>query len=657
MKGVYFLIGVALFVACAFVFINEHGKFYESFDGTNTQATANSQQPNTSSPGTSPSASVVGGGVPSTTSSNTTPTPNANDTPQTPGSTTANPAVSTPSQQDLVGYIDAVSLFSMGVASKGGKDAVLAKLSPDDVSYFNTLYAEIAKIIQYSMAPVTFPYTSAQTANKTKEYIYANQYITVQLSNTPVGASTMRTFVQGSVAGITAPITAGGTNTGSGSASAGSGSSGSSASGSAGSAGAAGAGSGSASGGSSSSGSASGGSSASSSGSAAGGSSSSGPGGYSDYQSMFNQSMFPGNTTTVTGTAGGQGNQPLSGQFTMGGTPMSDYIQSSSTSPDMFAKGKKDAEMCDASDLQELIGLIKAFSDNLKSLNTSEPVIVARLQQVDKLLLDLKEIKQSVEQGKLAPDQIPIRVGDARNFLRQSGNLASQLPNLITSPAIDTTGKKPAAENTNNLQPNNLLDMANYLNGSISLSFDGDLYAREQMAQRVDKIVNMLRTKQITSSDAKHILQALTAIQGQLGPSNYQATDVFKSSWQMADTGSTSLKPGYIPDTDQLNKASDGGDDDIRPGSDSNSYLKRASSAYAAYNYNDLTAPDYKDKLVNLCSNVTKAGLDMGNIGCTNIQNVSPEYGYKGAYLMVCNRLKDTWGGSYPQMFGCPTSN
>ena len=135
--------------------------------------------------------------------------------------------------------------------------------------------------------------------------------------------------------------------------------------------------------------------------------------------------------------------------------------------------------MCDASDLQELIGLIKAFSDNLKSLNTTEPVIVARLQQVDKLLLDLKEIKQSVEQGKLAPDQIPIRVGDARNFLRQSGNLASQLPNLITSPAIDTSGKKPAAENTNNLQPNNLLDMANYLKGSISLSFDGDLYARE----------------------------------------------------------------------------------------------------------------------------------------------------------------------------------
>jgi hypothetical protein len=131
-------------------------------------------------------------------------------------------------------------------------------------------------------------------------------------------------------------------------------------------------------------------------------------------------------------------------------------------------------------------------------------------------------------------------------------------------------------------------------------------------------------------------------------------------------------KPGYMPDQDQLKKASDGGtlfmgastsslrdrgDDNIRPGTGTNSYLKRASSAYSAYAFNDSTAPDYKDKLVNLCANVTKSGLDMGNIGCTNIGNVGPDYGYKGAYLMICNRLEDTWGGSYPQMFGCPTKN
>jgi hypothetical protein len=323
----------------------------------------------------------------------------------------------------------------------------------------------------------------------------------------------------------------------------------------------------------------------------------------------------------------------------------------------MFAKDKKDAEMCDASNLQELIGLIKTFEDSLKSLSSSEPVIVARIQQIDKLLLDLNEIKQSIKQGKLAPDQIPIRVGDARKFLKQSSNLSSQLPNLITLPS--TPAQKPVGPlgNMNNLQPGNLLDMAKYLKGSITVNFDGDLYVREQMAQRVDKIVNMLQTKQISSSDAQNILQALNAIQGSLGPAKYQATNVFKSTWQPADIESTSVRPGYVPDEEQLKNASEGGHDNVRPGSNSNSYLKRASAAYAAYSYNDLTTPDYKEKLVNLCANVNKSGLDMGNIGCTNIQNVSPEYGYKGAYLMVCNRLKDTWGGSYPQMFGCPTSN
>ena len=666
MKGVYFLIAVVLFVACAFVFINEHGKFYEFFDGTNTGAMANSQSPYPSMPGIPGDPPPASSGAPATTTSNTTPLPSANDTPQTPGSTTANPAVSTPSQHDITGYIDAVSVFAMGVGTHGGKNETAAKLSPEDVSYFNTLYSEVAKLTQYAMAPVTFPYTSAQTAKKTKEYTYANQYITVQLPQIPVHTSTMRVFVNGSIvheltesttpstppntmtgstpppqpptgmgppqppstiSGVTTPAMMGGTLTTSGAPAPPPDTS-----------------------------------TLANGGMMGGGSMMGGAAnvGLTGTVPFMNQSMF-GNTTTVTGTAGGQGNQPLSGQFTMNGTPMSDFIQPSASSPEMFAHPKTDAQMCDPSDLQTLIGLIKAFIDSLKSLNTSEPVIVARIQQVEKLLLDLNEMKQSITKGKLAPDHIPIRVGDARKFLKRMSVTSSQLPNLITSPSVSpataaaAAGLKSAAGNMANLLPGNLLDMAKYLKGSITVNFDGDIYIREQMAQRVDKIVNMLKTQQITSSDAQNILQALTAIQGQLGPANYQATDVFKSSWQPADLGSPSMPPGYMPDVEQLNNASEGGDTTVRPGSDSNSYLKRASAAYAAYSYNDMTSPDYKEKLVNLCANVKKSGLDMGDIGCTNIQNVSPEYGYKGAYLMACNRLKDTWGGSYPQMFGCPT--
>jgi len=622
MKGVYFLIGIALFIACALVFLNEHGKSYEFFDGTASSpppagpappagATAGTP-PAGSTPPTGPpstgttdssgntvatdssgntvSTGAPSTGAPSTSTSNTTPT-NPNDTPQTPGSTTANPTVSTPSQSDLQAYIDAVVVFSMGVSALGGKNAVLSKLSPDDVSYFNTLFLEVSKLTQYAMAPASFPYTSAQTANKTKEYTHANQYIVSKLPNLLAGSSAMRAYVQDKITGITS---------------------------SAASASASGAGS-------------------------ASGASGSGAG-----------AGLAGNTTTATAYPGGQGNQALSGQFTMNGNPMSDFVHSTANGAG-FAPGKKDSDMCDPSDLQSLITSVKVISEQLKSLNTTEPVIVARIQNIDRLLLDLNEIKQSLQQGKTTPDQIPIRVGDARNFLQQSNKLETQLPNLISMPAVPDAGaSKPA---TTQASPQNLLEMAKYLKGSISLHFDGDLYAREQMAKRVDKITNMLETKKISSRDAENILQALTAIQGQLGPSNYEQLDVFKSKWSPTGGVSSESKPGYMPDPEQLKKASDGGDDNIRPGTGTNSYLKRASSAYSAYALNDSTAPDYKDKLVNLCANVTKSGLDMGNIGCTNIGNVGPDYGYKGAYLMICNRLEDTWGGAYPQMFGCPSKN
>ena len=623
MKGVYFWIAVALFVACALVFINDHGKTYEFFDGTTGAGSAGSSAGSgagstagsgagssagagstagsganvTDSSGNSVDASGntvttgtaagTGGGTPSTSTSNTTST-NANDIPQTPGSTTANPTVGTPSQNDLQVYIDSVVVFSMGVSALGGKNAVLNKLSPDDISYFNTLYLEVSKITQYAMAPATFPYNAAQTANKTKEYTYANQYLVSKIPNLTAGSSTMRIYVQEKISGVT-------------SGSAGSGSSGSG-----------------------------------SSGSSAG-------------------SGVTGNTTTATAYPGGQGNQPLSGQFTMNGNPMSDYVQATGNGAGL-APGKKETDMLDPSDLQSLITSIKTISEQLKSLNTTEPVIVARIQNIDRLLLDLNEIKQSLQQGRTTPDQIPIRVGDARNFLKQSNKLEQQLPNLISMPSVPDAGSRQEAITTQT-SPQNLLEMAKYLKGSISLHFDGDLYAREQMAKRVDKITNMLETKKISSRDAENILQALTAIQGQLGPSNYEQMDVFKSNWSPTGGVSSESKPGYMPDQEQLKKASDGGTGNIRPGTESNGYLKRASSAYAAYAFNDLTAPDYKDKLVNLCANVTKAGLDMGNIGCTNIGNVGPDYGYKGAYLMICNRLEDTWGGAYPQMFGCPTKN
>ena len=63
-----------------------------------------------------------------------------------------------------------------------------------------------------------------------------------------------------------------------------------------------------------------------------------------------------------------------------------------------------------------------------------------------------------------------------------------------------------------------------------------------------------------------------------------------------------------------------------------------------------------KKRSQELCRQVRGANLgDPAQFGCiSNPDAVGPDYSWKGNFTMVCNRLGDTWGGWYPEMFGCP---
>ena len=220
MKGVYFWIGVLLFVACAYIFLAEHGKFYEFFDGTadpsgtpSTGGTDASGNPVPPSANTSPAPPSNGPGLANTappatstgTAGPTSPAPpsygpglamsGSGTAPQgnlAPGSTTTNPTTSTPSQQDFNVLQYAVNSFSSAVdAYSGGKAGVLGKLSPGDATYFNTLYAMIASLGP-NADPSTFPFSSAQTASKIVEFQKATQYITTQLPNDTKNANRIK---------------------------------------------------------------------------------------------------------------------------------------------------------------------------------------------------------------------------------------------------------------------------------------------------------------------------------------------------------------------------------------------------------------------------------------------------------------------------------
>ena len=365
---------------------------------------------------------------------------------------------------------------------------------------------------------------------------------------------------------------------------------------------------------------------------------------------------------------------PVSSQYTTESVSTSTVLNNTNPMNTKFAPSKGDSDYCDPSDVQDLIRRVKGFLDSLNALRTKDPVILTRIQTLQSLYSDLKDMKTKIGNGSLDPAQIPIKVGDARAFLATSLQVDQQLPNLITGPPPE----KPKSESTSQTpQLNQLMKMAQYLKGTISISFDSDAYSREQMAARVDNILDLLQNKKITSKDARNILAALSAIQGKLGPSGFSSTNPFQAAnANISDPYKNSFKTsyantGYMPDSSQLDAASHGsyagqagGDNSqVRPGSLSmqtdDNIIKRGSGTYALYNYADVTGPDYKVKLTNLCSQITSSGLGTGeDLGCLkDLSLVGNDYGWKGAYSMVCNRLQNTWGSAYPQMFGCPVND
>ncbi len=88
----------------------------------------------------------------------------------------------------------------------------------------------------------------------------------------------------------------------------------------------------------------------------------------------------------------------------------------------------------------------------------------------------------------------------------------------------------------------------------------------------------------------------------------------------------------------------------------------RSRASASAFNDKLVGGPDWKQRSADLCRQIQSAQVgDPRNFGCIGNQNeVSPAYSWKGNYEMVCNRLGDTWGSWYPEMFGCspydPTS-
>lgn len=320
----------------------------------------------------------------------------------------------------------------------------------------------------------------------------------------------------------------------------------------------------------------------------------------------------------------------------------------------------------------------------LSNLRSTSPTLTNRLSHLEKLSADIGDIITSVERGTMDIEKVPITPDAATAFLKQLPNTGVALPALIvphgeTNKKMKATGAPYDLSSVNNPALQGLLKNAQYLkwNVQLNLEFNPELAQKGRLIERLEAMETRLTNLAISETPLPKEMYELYAnemktIQAIMGVSNKGdrsppidlpstqstrldipfATADYPSSAQM----STAQGCGFGPSEGNFPNGEPTPDVYIRPGFKmTDSTIEHRASA-SAFDPSTVGGPDYKKRALELCKQVQEAQLgDPESFGCiANPDTVGPNYSWKGNYQMVCNRVGDTWGGWYPEMFGCP---
>ncbi len=318
-----------------------------------------------------------------------------------------------------------------------------------------------------------------------------------------------------------------------------------------------------------------------------------------------------------------------------------------------------------ANDLQELMNRIKSTRMELVNQRSIAPPIRARIDQLEKLGADVRELREKLVRKQIDPRDLPIEAESARKFL--AGLSASTVPPLLTpGGATPKTAAGPAAVmQDSNVQK--LLEQAKDLrwNLQISVGYDPAVRQRGQLLQRLDTVEKRLQQLSSQKESKQHEreykllyaeLMTLTSALGGSSHSSSMGTPAAHIRPQPADSTrlpDLSTQPRSPSHANLACAQSNEFSDPYASVMTDEQIKRRASSGTASYG--GVGGADYKTRTADLCRSIGASGLgDPKDFGCVaNPDELSPTYSWKGAHKMICNRLGDTWGASYPEQFGC----
>lgn len=316
----------------------------------------------------------------------------------------------------------------------------------------------------------------------------------------------------------------------------------------------------------------------------------------------------------------------------------------------------------------------------IENLRSRSATMITRKAQLEKMLADVTDIISSVDRKALKLEDVPIRPSDADSFLKSLAS-GKSLPTLIVPKpkTPDSIQAKGAAFPTMTPQIQQLLEQAKHLKWDleVKLSYDPKLEIQDRSIKLLESLEKKLTAAAISDTPIPPQLHAeymnqLGQLQASLDKKSSKSKPSGSANGRLPSTYSRTMNApnAEYPDHTKLLEAQgaqsgpnsrfpDGEispDVYIRPGFVMNdaTIARRASSS--AFDPSVVGGPDYKKRALDLCRQVESAGLgDPASFGCIeNPDAVSSSYSWKGNHQMVCNRLGDTWGSWYPEMFGCP---
>jgi hypothetical protein len=337
-------------------------------------------------------------------------------------------------------------------------------------------------------------------------------------------------------------------------------------------------------------------------------------------------------------------------------------------------------------DLHDLHNRVGKESMRLSNLRSTSPTLTNRISLLEKLSADLGDIITALERGQMNLEDVPIKPDTAQKFLAQLSDTETALPTLITpegapsgAPSASESVAMPQDMMNSNPALQALLQNAQYLkwNVQLNLEFNPETAQKGRLISRLEEMEKRLTNLAISETPVPKELYDLYNREMKTIQAIMNGTKNGDSSprIELPATASTRLDVPFstadYPSSAQLSSAQGGTmqpkgassphnelppDVQIRPGflMNDNTIAQRASAS--AFDPSTVGGPDYKKRSLDLCQQLQGAHLgDPANLGCIkNPAEVSADYSWKGNYKMVCNRIGDTWGAWYPEMFGCP---